>query len=32
MEYGIKFRHNKLGSPHLNSKVESSQRRVLFNR
>ena len=29
MEYGIKFRPNKPGSPHLNGKVERSQRRVL---
>jgi transposase InsO family protein len=26
MEYGIKFRPGKHGSPHLNGKVESSQR------
>lgn len=26
MEYGIKFRPNKPGSPHLNGKVERSQR------
>jgi transposase InsO family protein len=26
MEYGIKFRPNKPGSPHLNSKVERSQK------
>jgi len=25
MEYGIKFRPNKPGSPHLNGKVERSQ-------
>lgn len=26
MEYGIKFRPNKPGSPHLNGKVERSQK------
>jgi len=26
MEYGIEFRPNKPGSPHLNSKVERSQK------